>query len=194
MNPWFGKIVLLLGLVVSIAIRVPHDAASKKMRVAESRKGPLEVALLAFMMLGTMLLPIVFVATPLLAFADYALSPVALGFGVAALVLSQWLFYRSHADLGKNWSMTLEIRDEHALVTSGVYARIRHPMYAAIFGYAIAQALLLPNWIAGPACLVAFSFMFAVRLRTEERMMLERFGEDYERYRARTKRIVPLIF
>jgi protein-S-isoprenylcysteine O-methyltransferase Ste14 len=48
------------------------------------------------------------------------------------LVIGLWLFYRSHADLGTNWSITLEIREQHRLITQGVYRRIRHPMYSAL--------------------------------------------------------------
>ena len=177
-SPWLGRAVFLAGLVATIVIRHPHDETSKKTKIADDRRGRLELALLALMMLGTLLLPLASL-TPLLAFADYslALAPLAAGCGVMAFAI--WLFYRSHADLGKNWSMTLQIREEHRIVSSGVYAHIRHPMYAALFALACAQTLLLPNWIAGPACLEAFTLMFALRLGPEERMMLERFGPEY---------------
>lgn len=194
MNPWFGKGLLLLGLVVSIAIRAPHDGRSRKVAVAESRKGTLEIVLLLLMMIGTLILPVVFVATSLLSFADYPLHPVALGVGALTLAVSQWLFHRSHADLGTNWSMTLEVREDHRLITSGIYEHIRHPMYSAIFMYALGQALLLPNWVAGPACFVAFLLMVSLRLGPEEKMMLEKFGPEYETYRRRTKRLVPGVF
>jgi protein-S-isoprenylcysteine O-methyltransferase Ste14 len=79
-------------------------------------------------------------------------------------------------------------------VTHGIYRRIRHPMYSAIFLQAIAQALLLPNWVAGPSCLAAFTLMFALRLGPEERMMEDRFGEAYREYRTATKRLVPRVW
>jgi len=122
------------------------------------------------------------------------LSPAALAAGALCLGANFWLFYRAHADLGTNWSMTLEVRKEHRLVSSGVYMRVRHPMYSAIFLYALAQALLLPNWIAGPASMVAFTLMFAFRLGPEERMMIDRFGEEYRAYMSRTARLVPGIW
>ena len=50
---------------------------------------------------------------------------------------------------------------------------------------------MLPNWFAGPSYLVAFGLLFALRVHAEERMLLERFGKDYEAYRARTQRLVP---
>jgi protein-S-isoprenylcysteine O-methyltransferase Ste14 len=90
--------------------------------------------------------------------------------------------------------MTLELREGQSLVTGGVYSRVRHPMYSALFLDALAQALLLPNWVAGPAFLVAFTLMFALRLGPEERMMVAKFGAEYEAYRARTKRILPFVW
>ena len=110
------------------------------------------------------------------------------------LVTGLWLFHRSHADLGTNWSITLEVREHHRLVANGVYRRIRHPMYTSLFLYSIGQALALPNWIAGPSYLVAFGILFVFRLRAEERMMLRQFGAEYESYAARTKRLVPGVW
>ena len=108
--------------------------------------------------------------------------------------LGLWLFYRSHADLSTNWSISLDIRENHTLITSGVYRSIRHPMYAAIFLQAMGQALFVPNWIAGPFYLCAFVLMFFLRVGPEERMMLERFGSDYETYMQASKRLIPGIW
>ena len=105
-----------------------------------------------------------------------------------------WLFHRSHADLGTNWSITLEVREGHRLVTGGVYRRIRHPMYTALFLYCLGLALAVPNWIAGPSYLVAFGLLFALRLGPEERMMRETFGREYDDYAARTQRLVPGVW
>ncbi|MBI3556096.1 MAG: isoprenylcysteine carboxylmethyltransferase family protein [Deltaproteobacteria bacterium] len=194
LNPWFGKALTIAGIIVTVAIRVPHDGRSAKVPVVDSRKGTLEVVLLALMSLGIFVLPILSIATPFLSFANYPLHPMMFGAGVACLGLNFWLFYRSHADLGTNWSMTLEVRDGHQLISSGVYGRIRHPMYAAIYLYALAQAFLLPNWIAGPASLVTFTLMFALRLRPEEKMMIDKFGSAYRDYASRTKRLIPGVW
>jgi len=107
---------------------------------------------------------------------------------------SLWLFYRTHKDLGRNWSVTLEVRDRHTLVTNGVYSRVRHPMYSAFWLWALAQALLLPNWIAGPAGLIGFGTLFFLRVGREEALMTETFGDEYRRYMARTARILPGIY
>jgi len=193
-SPWFGKAAFVIGIIAMMIIRGPHGRRSGKVSIVESRKGPLEITLLALMWIATLILPLISIATPLLSFAEYPLYPAAFFVGIACLAVGLWLFYRSHADLGINWSISLELRENHRLVTCGVYRRIRHPMYTAIFVQAIAQALLLPNWLAGPACLIAFLVMFSLRLRPEESMMMEKFGGDYVSYIGRTKRLIPSVW
>ena len=194
MNPWAGKALLFVWLVAATAIRVPHALQARKTKVRENRKGPLEIVLITLFGLGALGLPILAVATPLLAFADYSLRLPAFVAGVVGLVAGLWIFYRSHRDLGSNWSETLEIREQHAIVSSGVYAHIRHPMYASMFLMGVAQALYFPNWIAGPAGLLGFVLMFMGRLGPEEGMMLANFGQEYEAYRNRTKRLIPGVW
>jgi protein-S-isoprenylcysteine O-methyltransferase Ste14 len=95
-------------------------------------------------------IPLVWVTSPAFSFAEYPLRLGPLAAGVACFAVGLWLFYRSHADLGTYWSITLEVRESHRLITQGIYRRVRDPMYAALFLYSIGQALVLPNWVAGP--------------------------------------------
>jgi protein-S-isoprenylcysteine O-methyltransferase Ste14 len=193
MNPWFAKAVILAASIVLIAIRAPHGQRSRTVKVAKSRKGPVEIVTLFLVWLG-FFVPLIWVATPLFAFAEYPLRPWAFTAGVVCFIPGLWLFHRSHADLGTNWSVTLQIREQHRLITEGIYRRIRHPMYSSLFLYSIGQLLVLPNWFAGPSYLVTFGLLFALRLGGEERMMLDEFGDAYASYMKRTKRIVPGIW
>lgn len=194
MNIWISKITLLVGLVAMIAIRVPHAKECAKVKVVESKRSRPENVVFFLAWLGCMILPVVWIATPFLSFADYKLYPGPFWLGVVLFGLGLWLFYRSHADLSTNWSISLDIRENHSLVTSGVYRRIRHPMYAAIFLMAAGQALAVPNWLAGPLYLCAFVLLFALRVGPEERMMLERFGGEYETYMQVSQRLIPGIW
>ena len=193
MNPWFAKAVILLASIMMVAIRAPHGQRSRGVPVVRSRRGRLELILLAIAWLA-FFLPLIWIVTPVLAFADYPLRLIPLVAGTVCLLLGLWLFYRSHADLGTNWSVTLEVRERHQLVTQGIYRRIRHPMYTALLLYSVGQALALPNYIAGPSYGVAMALLVALRIGPEERMMLEEFGKNYSEYMARTWRIVPGIW
>jgi len=193
MNPWFAKAVILLASIVMVVIRAPHGQRSRAIPVAKSRKGALEIVLLTIAWVA-FFLTLIWIATPAFAFADYPLHPVPLLTGTLLLAFGLWLFHRSHADLGANWSLTLELREKHQLVTHGVYRLVRHPMYLALLIYSAGQALVLPNWFVGPSYAVAMVLLFALRVGPEERMMREQFGKDYEAYQARTKRLIPGVW
>jgi protein-S-isoprenylcysteine O-methyltransferase Ste14 len=193
MSPWFGKAIILASSIAMVVIRAPHGQRSRGVKVVRSGRGALEIALLMLAWLA-FFVPLVWVTAPVFAFADYSLPPVPLSAGVVCLAVGLWLFAKSHADLGTNWSITLEVREKHQLVTHGIYRALRHPMYSALLLYSIGQALVVPNWIAGPSYGVAMALLFAFRLGPEERMMLEEFGKDYEAYMGRTKRLVPGIW
>ncbi len=90
-------------------------------------------------------------------------------------------------------SHSLDLRENHRLVTAGIYARLRHPMYTAFWLWALAQPFLLANWLAGFAGIVGFGTLYFLRVGQEERMMEERFGQEYRDYCARTRRILPGI-
>jgi protein-S-isoprenylcysteine O-methyltransferase Ste14 len=76
----------------------------------------------------------------------------------------------------------------------GIFRQIRHPMYSALLLYSLGQVLVVPNWVAGPPFLIAFALLVALRIAPEERMMLDKFGDDYEAYMARTKRLIPGVW
>ena len=108
------------------------------------------------------------------------------GLGLVGLGLWTW----TQAVLGREYSPQLQLRNEHRLVTSGPYARVRHPMYTAMSGMGIAFALVTANWCF---VLVAVAMIagFAARAPREEQMMLQAFGEEYRAYVQRTGRFFP---
>ena len=193
MNPWIAKAVILTATVAMIAIRAPHGRRSRTVKTVKRFTGAREAVLLVLAWVG-FVVPLIWVASPAFSFAEYPLHLTPLLAGGTCLVLGLWYFYRSHADLGTYWSVTLELRESHRLITQGVYRRVRHPMYAALLLYAVGQALAVPNWIAGPSYLVSFAVLFLLRVRLEEQMMLDAFGNEYATYMAQTKRLIPGIW
>jgi protein-S-isoprenylcysteine O-methyltransferase Ste14 len=194
MTPFIAKLVWLAGIIGWYVIRYPHQRRARKTPVASRRERVREGILLTISFAGLFILPMTYVTTGEPRVADYPFHPLLAWLGTAVFAAALIGFYRTHRDLGRFWSVTLTIRQTHELITTGVYRHVRHPMYAAFFLWAIAQALLLPNGIAGPAGLVGFGTLFGLRVRREERMMEAAFGDAYRAYAARTWRVIPGVF
>lgn len=189
-----AKLTFVLLAVGWYAIRFEHARRSRRVAVRRDSRDARENALLLISLSGLGILPLLYVATAFPRFADYTFRPAQAWIGVLFAVAALLLFQMTHRALGRNWSVTLQLRQDHKLITSGIYRKIRHPMYTAFWLWAVAQACLLPNWFAGFAGLVGFGVLFIGRIGREERMMLETFGDDYREYMSKTYRIIPLIF
>lgn len=194
MTLFIAELIWAFGCVAYYIIRYPHQRRSRKTPVADRRNRMRENTLVVISYSGLFAIPLIYVLTGEPKFADYEFHPIQAWIGTLVLAAGMALLHRTHRDLGRAWSITLEIRDQHTLVTRGIYERLRHPMYAAFWLWAISQALLLPNWIAGLSGLVGFGTLFFARVRHEERMMLEAFGDEYRAYMARTYRLIPGIY
>jgi len=188
-EPW--NVVFLAGFVAYVAIRGRFARGTRDNVKTDRRVDVVEKVLLVLVGISSLLLPILYLFTPWLAFADYRLPTFAPWCGSIVMVAALVLFYRSHADLGRNWSVTLELREGHELVEHGVYRSMRHPMYASILLWDLAQGLMLRNWLAGWSALATFGLLYVVRAPREERMMCDAFGQDYRDYMRRTGRLVP---
>ncbi len=190
-------VVYFAGMIAQIVIRAPFDRLQRGRAKTDRRVSGVEQALIGLMTVAMLLLPALAGFSPWLDGLNYGLSePVGLALGVLGVFVlgaSLWVFWRAHVDLGANWSPSLEIGDGHTLVTHGIYAAIRHPMYASQALGALAQALLIQNWLAGPAALLVFLGLYLVRVPLEERMMADHFGERYADYCAQTGRILPRL-
>jgi protein-S-isoprenylcysteine O-methyltransferase Ste14 len=187
------KIVFLLAMIAEIAIRAPYNQQRRQNRIATNQYNRTETAVLILLFLGSFILPLVYVFTPWLDFANYTLPGWAGWLGLLIMIGALVVFWRAHIDLGRNWSPTLQIREDHKLVTNGIYQYIRHPMYASQWLWVIAQALLLQNWIAGLGGFISFLPMYLLRVGPEEQMMMDKFGDEYRRYMERTGRVLPRL-
>lgn len=194
MTETIAAIIWVASIVLSLVIRFPHQRRARKQATMMDDEDAADWFFLVGAQLGLIVIPFVYVATGFPALADHEFRPWMGWIGLVVEVGFAWLFFRSHRELGKNWSITLEIRDQHRLVTDGLYRYVRHPMYAAFWLWAIAQAFLIPNWFAGLAGLAGIAGLYFSRVGKEERVMERTFGEEYRSYCARTGRIVPKLF
>lgn len=186
--------IWFVGGALWIAIRYPHHRRSRKIKIAKSVGGVHDQVLLICSLTGLAIIPFIYVLTGQPAFADYTFNPVLGWIGVVILIVSLFLVYETHRELGKYWSVSLDTRKKHKLIDTGLYAWVRHPMYTGFWLLAVAQALLIANWFSGLAGIVGWGILYFLRVGREEKMMIDTFGDTYKDYMARTKRIIPLIY
>jgi protein-S-isoprenylcysteine O-methyltransferase Ste14 len=194
MTVMVAKLIWLAGCIAWYVIRYPHERRARKASSAKRVDRTRERVLLTISFCGLFVVPLIYTVTNQPKFASYPLIPALAVLGTVVFAAALALFYKVHRDLGRSWSVTLELRNQHALITHGLYRHVRHPMYSAFWLWGLAQALLLPNWVAGLSGLVGFGILFFARVGHEERMMLEAFGDEYRAYAACTKRVIPGVY
>jgi len=193
MTQTIAAVIWFAGLVGWYIIRYPFERKAKKIGVSKSLFDRRESGLLIIAVIGLFVIPAIYVLTGFPASLDRPFIAFFAWLGILPMSAALWLFHRSHADLGRNWSISLQVRKQHTLVSTGVYRLIRHPMYSSFFLLGLAQMLLLPNWLAGLSGIAGAAILYAFRVRREEQMMLENFGDEYRAYMGETKRIVPWV-
>jgi protein-S-isoprenylcysteine O-methyltransferase Ste14 len=187
-----NKIIYFIELVLITAVRSAGTTKFRREEVSEDRSSTLDTVLLALNGVG-MIIPIFYVFSSWFDFADYPLPTWLSWMGVILFAGAAVLLWATHRAMGRNWTPTLGLREDHALVTDGVFHYIRHPMYAAHLLWAVAQPLILTNWIAGFSFLIPQIAQLWLRIGAEEEMMLEEFGEYYREYMKRTGRLIPKL-
>lgn len=194
LTPLIAKIVWLAGIVGWFVIRYPFQRRARRLAVVRVAAPVGDRIVLAVATLGQFVIPLVYVATGWPKAADYGFHTWLAFLGILVEIAALVLFRATHVQLGRNWSISLETREKHQLVTAGLYGWVRHPMYSSFLLSALAQAFLLQNWLAGPAGLAGFLVLFLFRVGREERLMADTFGDQYRQYCRRTARIVPGLY
>ena len=136
----------------------------------------------------------IFILNP--SFLDWsALSfPICLKWiGLVLTILGMGVEFSTQLYLGRNYSTLLNIREEHSLITAGPYRYIRHPMYTALITTGVGLAFLSANWYFALPFIVTI-IVIILRIRKEEEIMIDEFGEEYIQYMKRTKRFIPFLF
>jgi protein-S-isoprenylcysteine O-methyltransferase Ste14 len=113
--------------------------------------------------------------------------------GLLSIVFGLILALAGAFTLRTNYSSTLVIREGHKLVVHGVYGVVRHPIYLGAILVALGMPIVTSSWVAIPPMLLLIP-LFAYRMRIEERLLLQEFGDEYLKYMARTKRLVPFLY
>jgi protein-S-isoprenylcysteine O-methyltransferase Ste14 len=127
-------------------------------------------------------IPLVYIFTPWLDFADYQLSAWFSLVGVLLFIIALWLLGKAHSTNGFNISPQMRIGDNQTSVSRGIHRYFRQAIYAGFWLWSIAQPLLLHNWFAGFAMLVTLLPIYWVLVSRKEHMLLGQFGEGHREY------------
>jgi protein-S-isoprenylcysteine O-methyltransferase Ste14 len=107
---------------------------------------------------------------------------------------SVWFISAAVRTLGKQWSLAARVLEGHNLITTGPYSVVRNPIYAGMFGMLLATGLAISHWIGLLIAVIVFAIGTVVRVRSEEKLLREAFGEKFEVYTRRVPAVVPLLF
>jgi protein-S-isoprenylcysteine O-methyltransferase Ste14 len=122
--------------------------------------------------------------------ADAAVQILATAVGLASI----WLCLASARTLGKQWSLVARVVRQHELIQRGPYAIVRHPIYLAMLGLLVQAGIVVAQWQALLPAVVAFLVGTQIRVREEEKILIENFGAEYEEYSHRVPAFIPRVF
>ena len=144
-----------------------------------------------WMVFTAVVLALLYACSPFLDAGHVPLPAAVRWLGLAFAIAGIALLRATHHALGSNWSGKLEIAAGHQLIVVGPYRLVRHPMYSALFCMAFAYSLLSANSIVAVTNIAAVTSMYLARVRDEEKMLIDQFGDEYRAYMRRTGRLIP---
>ncbi len=197
-----GMLFILLSLFSIIFLRAAFRAGLNRQFFYHSNE-TLWVALpIRLLLLASLSAIVVYLFAPLFEFqwlnhwleSSELKLPVFLRLaGLLIGVLSLCLFVSIYNALGKQFSTSLCIGEGHELIQHGPYRTVRHPMYSAYQMLWLAFFLLSSNWFVGLTGMLGLIYLMLMRTPREERMMEQKFGEQYRQYMANTGRYLPRL-
>jgi protein-S-isoprenylcysteine O-methyltransferase Ste14 len=115
-------------------------------------------------------------------------------FTVGLALLSVWLMGSAVRTLGKQWAVSARLVEGHRLITEGPYALVRNPIYTGMFGMLIATGLAMEHFIALIAAVIIFGVGMVIRVRSEEKLLRDAFGQEFDDYTQRVPAVLPGIY
>ena len=184
---------VIAGFFLVIMIALPFRIQSQATRETLDRRQE-GVATMIVLRLGGLAVcagVIAFMIDPaLMAWSSTPLPAGARWTGVALTIVTAMLLIWTLRSLGPNLTDTVVTRAAHTLVTRGPYRWVRHPFYDCMALFIVSISLMMANWFVAVGGILTF-VLLAIRSRTEEDKLMERFGEPYRAYRAATGRFLP---
>lgn len=113
---------------------------------------------------------------------------IGLSLCITGAVIACWSRYV----LGKNWSLSIQKKQNHELVQSGIYKVVRHPIYTGLLFLITGNAIIVGDYRAIIAILLVFISLW-LKLIKEEKILTGIFGDQYIKYKKNTKALIPYI-
>ncbi|KAI1170714.1 isoprenylcysteine carboxyl methyltransferase [Nemania sp. FL0916] len=129
------------------------------------------------------------------AWAPFYSGYVLLFLGLILVFIGQTTRSLAMVQAGPSFNHTIQRKkkDDHELVTTGLYSHLRHPAYFGFFYWGIGTQLVLGNPICFTGYVIVLWRFFAARIRSEERDLVRFFEDDYTKYRNRVGTGIPFI-
>ena len=190
-NPF--RIALIIVIVLTMSVTVYHrlKAAESGEKISRKEEGYAFAVVLRLAGLALWIATFGYLVFP--ASFRWALFPLpdwVRWMGVVSGALCSLLMYWTLSSLGKNLTDTVVTRKDATLVTHGPYRFVRHPFYGTAALLMASVTLLTANWLIGTTSVIVL-LLLAIRTPKEEQMLIERFGQNYRDYMARTGRFIP---
>ncbi|MEO6390238.1 MAG: isoprenylcysteine carboxylmethyltransferase family protein [Pyrinomonadaceae bacterium] len=112
---------------------------------------------------------------------------------ITIAVASVWFTVAAVRTLGKEWSLTARVVEEHRLVQAGPYRLVRHPIYTGMLGMLLATGFALGNWWVLIIAVCVFLVGTRIRVGYEERLLREAFGAEFDDFARRVPAIIPFL-
>jgi protein-S-isoprenylcysteine O-methyltransferase Ste14 len=112
---------------------------------------------------------------------------------MALAIGSVWFVSAAVRTLGKQWSLAARVLEGHKLITEGPYSVVRNPIYTGMFGMLLATGLAISHWIGLLIAIIVFAIGTAIRVYSEEKLLREAFGEEFEAYARKVPAVVPFL-
>lgn len=112
--------------------------------------------------------------------------------GLLLAIIGAIIACTSRSALGKNWSLSIQQKEDHQLIKGGIYKFVRHPIYTGILLLFIGNAIIVGDYRAIIAVLIVFGSLW-LKLKKEEKLLTEIFGTKYIAYKKQTKALIPYL-
>lgn len=188
---FYGVIACWWGFVLTFWLRRRQPGAQATKRAPTSYLGLLLQATGYFVVWSRLLQQRP--SSPLLAdtaWLAWLLAVAGIAIAAASVVLVVWAARR----LGKQWSLGARLVEGHDLITDGPYRFVRNPIYAGMFGMLIATGLVGTHWLPLLAAAALFLAGTLIRVRVEERLLRQAFGEQFDEYARRVPALIPMVY